>query len=237
MAHTPPDGEERVRAAAAARERLVEFLEEFRELLDGLLHERPDWFGYRHATLVDLWDAEVKALIETVTNELRRTPPQPAPQDFPPEAVDDALHAHGLTGNQLEVKLAPLHPALAALFDEMDSTDEAEAFWNRWLSRLRGSRAARLIQSQLGRVRSAGRHAVRSKLGRVLRIADKILDSLGEALAFIPGVGSAVSATREFKEALEVVIEEPDAIPLSDVPVRQSALAGLRQRVMSRRRV
>jgi hypothetical protein len=38
--------------ATRARQDLVKFLEDLRDLFDLLLHDRPEWFGYRHAALL-----------------------------------------------------------------------------------------------------------------------------------------------------------------------------------------
>jgi hypothetical protein len=200
--------------AALARRDLIEFLNDLRDLFDVLLLERPEWFGFWHASLLEAWTADVKPAVEAARAELERTTPSPSRLD--PAEIDDRLRAHGLTGVQLRLKLDQFRAAARALLDEIVSADEAERYWRTWLARLRGSRPARWISSRLESVRASNRRIVQSKLGRCLRIANNILESLGDA---VPVVGPvAVKAIKEFKDALGIAAEGPEEIAKARKP-------------------
>ena len=120
--------------AALARHDLIEFLGDLRDLFDVLLLERPEWFGFSHASLLEAWTADVRPGVEAVRLELERTIPSPSLLD--PIEIDDRLRARGLTGMQLRLKLDQFRAAAGAS-DEIVSADEAERYWRTWLARLR----------------------------------------------------------------------------------------------------
>jgi hypothetical protein len=205
--------------AAQARRQLSLFLSDLEDLLDTLLRDRPELIGYAHGAMASAW-VEVKPRFQVVNRELFRvTYGETADQEessLPrPAEVDAHLREHGLTGVQLELKLDQYGAAAAALIEELASADEAERYWQQWLGRLRGSRAAGWVKRRLQAVRAIGRRSLQSKFGRLFRIANNILDSLGDALNFVPGVGAAAKGIKEFKDALEVAVEEPDERPKS----------------------
>jgi hypothetical protein len=199
--------------AAQARTELSDFLDDLERLVDTLLRDRPELIGYAHGAVASAW-VEVQPRFDEVRRELGRTTPEPKGPSLPqPTEVEARLREHGLTGAQLELKLHQYGAVAAALIEELAGVDEAERYWHQWLRRLRGSRAAGWVKRRLETVRAIGRRSLQSTFGRLCRIANNILDSLGDALSFVPGVGAAVKAIQEFKDALEVAVEEPEERP------------------------
>jgi hypothetical protein len=206
--------------AAQARTQLSAFLADLERLIDTLLSDRPELIGYAHGAMASAW-AEVQPRFKEVRDELARTTAGPKGSSRPtPNEVDAQLRDHGLTGAQLELKLNQYGAAAAALIEELVGVDEAERYWQQWLRRLRGSRAAGWVKRRLEAVRAMGRRSLRSTFRRLCRIANNILDSLGDALNVVPGVGAAVKGIQEFKDALEVAVEEPEERPKALDPNR-----------------
>jgi hypothetical protein len=69
------------------------------------------------------------------------------------------------------------------------------------------------VRRRLQAVRAIARRSLQSKFGRLCRIANNILDSLGDARRVVPVAGAAAKAIKEFKDALEVAVEKPDQRP------------------------
>ena len=202
-------------AVLAAKTELRRFLADLEDLLEGSLVEYPELFGVNASRLAEVWP-EVKAQSEVVKTALVGTGPDG--KKLTPEEtadLDDRLSQHGLTGDQLALKLAIFRSAAADFLAETAPQAEAEAFWRTWIVRLRGSS---LLESalrsslvrRLERLTKAGRELLSGRLKRALDAANVIVDSLALALSFLPGVGLAAGAFGEFKKAADVALGEPD---------------------------
>ena len=86
----------------------------------------------------------------------------------------------------------------------------------------------------------AGRRLLKRRLGRALEAGDVVIDSIGQALNFIPGVGAAAGGIGEFKDAGRVALGETDdgrtqtATLIGEEPGESASLLG---RLRRRRKV
>jgi hypothetical protein len=205
------EGGGRQEAALDAREDLRQFLGELRDLLHGCLTERSELFGRGEADLGRAW-VTVLPRFADVDRALEA-------KDAKGESLSAArvtrlnreLEEHGLTGEELALKLNLFRRLLVDFLDELVRQDEAEGFWDAWVTRFRGSswlerflasRFAQRVQS----LRKAGRRMARGSVKLALDAADVVLGSLGQALSFLPGVGAALGGIGEFKDATIVAL-------------------------------
>ncbi len=207
--------EARRKAALDARNDLKAFLGELQDLLAGCITERPELFRRGVDDLGRAW-ARIEPRFGSVGLALDRK--DASGKDLSKarsDKLDRELEQHGLAGEELALKLNLFRRLAADFLDELAAQDEAEEFWSTWVVRLRGSsRFERFLSARLVRrlesLRRAGRRIVRGRLKQALDAANVVLGSLGPALAFLPGVGAAVGGIGEFKDAMEVVLAEPD---------------------------
>jgi hypothetical protein len=209
-------GDDLAAEAEEAKEQLRLFLDDLRDLLYGCLIERPELLEVE-ARFGESWSAtearfaHVRSVLEgrSGVDEKELTPQRL-------KKVEDELAAHGLTGAELELKLALFRGLLNDFLDELAAQDDAERYWAAWIVRFRGSSwwervvASRLVQ-RIESLRREGRSVVRGRLKLGLDAGALVLGSLGQALSFLPGVGAAVGGIRELKEALDVSLSEPDS--------------------------
>lgn len=201
--------------ATAAKAELSRFLIELEDLLEGALEDYPELFGAHSARLQAAWP-EAKARSEVVRSALAGQLPDDKKLTAKQSSeLDERLTQHGLTGEQLALKLELFRSAAVDFLEELPRQAEAEAFWSTWIVRFRGSSLLeRILRSRFARrlkeLRAAGRALSRGLLKRPLDIANVVVDSLALALAFLPGVGMAAGAFGEFKKAAELSLGEPD---------------------------
>jgi hypothetical protein len=199
----------------SARGELRDFLDELRDLLEGTLTDHTVLFGSHASALTRAW-ARVSARFQVIEYALEgKTESGKSLAREKRAQIDRELEQHGLTGPELALKLEVFRSAVIEYLDEVDQQDEAERYWRTWEVRLRGSDwIDRLLHSRavrrLANVRDAGRALLKRRLGRALEAGDVALDSLGQALDFIPGVGAAAAGIGEFKDATRVALGEPD---------------------------
>jgi hypothetical protein len=207
------DEARRTEALNACRD-LKAFLDALRELLQGCIEERPELLGRSAADLRLAW-IEAQPRFQAVSRALERQDAAGRSLSAQRKArLDRELVEHGLTGDELALKLGLFRRLVREFLDELAAQDQAVDYWRTWIVRLRGSsRLERFLASQVVRrveslLRASPRFA-RGRLKRVLDAADVVLGSLGQALSFLPGVGAAVGGIAEIKDALKVIVDEP----------------------------
>ena len=196
--------------AADDRRRLSQFLNALSDTLELILYQRPDLFGLHGGAFQALWPG-VRERFQAVQDALNPDRDQPANL----KELPDRLADHGLTGEELSLKLNIFSSLLLAFLDELERREDAEAFWKTWDARLEvpeptGGVLRRAIRGRVRAALAATRRILKGGLRQVLGAADVVLDSLGDALSFIPGPKAAAAAIKEFKDAADAVLVEPD---------------------------
>jgi hypothetical protein len=191
--------------------RLSQFLNALRDTLELILYQRPDLFGLHGGAFQALWPG-VRERFKAVQDDALK-PDQQLPTNL--KELPDRLADHGLTGEELTLKLNIFSSLLLAFLDELERREDAEAFWKTWDARLEvpeptGGVLRRAIRGRVRAALATTRRIMKGGLRQVLGAADVVLGSLGDALSFIPGPNAAAAAIKEFKDAADAVLVEPD---------------------------
>jgi hypothetical protein len=168
---------------------LERFINELHALVEHALRD-PDLFAEHYPRIQAAWQ-EVEPRFDEIQKELAN-----------PRITEKMLTDHGLTGAQLELKLAIFDATRNEYLIESERHTDAERFWSAWLARVRGLPGTSLVRAAFRRVRRAGQSAVKGRLWRALRSADTVLGSIGNA---VPAGGAPVAAVGEFKQMVEVL--------------------------------
>lgn len=193
------------------RRRLASFLDALRELLEVSLYQFPELFGQHTAAFQAQWPA-VRDRFLTVNNALLPLNEVPSRDRG---RLAKQLEDHGLTDGELTLKLDVFSNSLLMFLDEVDRREDAEVYWKAWAARLEGPEPTggvlrRAVVRRIRGVLAGTRRVLRGGLRQVLGAADVLLESVGDAVSFLPGPKAAAAGIKEFKEAAEVVLTEPE---------------------------
>lgn len=200
------------------KRRLVEFVGALSETLEVALFERPDLFGSHAGPFHAVWP-QIRERFHPIEEPLQGRHRGKPLTDEERSDLDARLRDHGLTGAELSLKLDIFSSLLLAFLDELERRDTAEEYWKTWAARLERPEPSGgvLRRAAVGRVRgvlAGARRVLKGGLRQVLGAGDMVFESLGDALSFLPGPKAAAAGVKEFKDAADVVLTQPDEAEL-----------------------
>jgi hypothetical protein len=169
--------------APQPHDELRRFLTMLEDELGAALQRHPEWFGDYHERFRVAW-SEVKPLLSDARDALD-----------PTKLTETQLRDQGLTGAQLQLKMALLDGAAQRLHDAETRSGPATGLRARF--RARFPRAASFLGRLAGRISDVAGPA--HWFGAFLDVANTILKSL-------VGVLPIAEPIREFKDAVKAVV-------------------------------